>query len=179
MGKRGRPSSLTDAERRERQLASKRKYWHKSRAQRAASLQQHQHQYEQPEEQPQQQYHQPAVTAAATHSTYISHPRATGRPDDHDPSPTVPKGIQDPSAMATKESTAILSGKYPAKAHARKVAAYIQAQYPNAQGVIYLEGQKTRMIEDNDEPQPFRLVICLNLPRPFRPPPRGGQKMGT
>ena len=56
--------------------------------------------------------------------------------------------------MATLKS--ILSGKYPAKAHAKKVAAFIQKKHPKANGVIYLEGQKTRMIEDSDEPQPFR-----------------------
>ncbi|KAI9791073.1 MAG: hypothetical protein M1816_004304 [Peltula sp. TS41687] len=50
----------------------------------------------------------------------------------------------------------ILSEKYPAKAHARKVVEYIQNKHPGAGGVIYLEGQKTRMIEDNDEAQPFR-----------------------
>ncbi|MCJ1367004.1 hypothetical protein MMC16_006135 [Acarospora aff. strigata] len=51
---------------------------------------------------------------------------------------------------------AVLAGKYPAKAHAAKVAAYLKSKNPDADGVIYLEGQKTRMIEDNDEPQPFR-----------------------
>lgn len=50
----------------------------------------------------------------------------------------------------------VLSGKYPAKAHARKVVEYIKRRKPDAQGVLYLEGQKTRMIEDNDEAQPFR-----------------------
>ncbi|KAI9679660.1 MAG: hypothetical protein M1829_001622 [Trizodia sp. TS-e1964] len=50
----------------------------------------------------------------------------------------------------------VLRGKYPAKAHAEKVAAYIKSRQPDAHGVLYLEGQKTRMIEDNDEPQPFR-----------------------
>lgn len=50
----------------------------------------------------------------------------------------------------------ILAGKYPAKAHARRVVEYIRKTNPNATGTLYLEGQKTRMIEDNDEPQPFR-----------------------
>jgi len=50
----------------------------------------------------------------------------------------------------------ILAGKYPAKAHARRVIEYIKKSKPDAQGVLYLEGQKTRMIEDNDEAQPFR-----------------------
>lgn len=50
----------------------------------------------------------------------------------------------------------ILAGKYPAKAHAKRVVEYIRKTHPNATGTLYLEGQKTRMIEDNDEPQPFR-----------------------
>jgi hypothetical protein len=50
----------------------------------------------------------------------------------------------------------ILAGKYPAKSHARRVVEYIKRSRPDAEGVLYLEGQKTRMIEDNDEPQPFR-----------------------
>ncbi|KZF21541.1 putative Xaa-Pro aminopeptidase pepP [Xylona heveae TC161] len=52
----------------------------------------------------------------------------------------------------------ILAGKYPAKAHAEKVVDYIRRK-KNASlsgGVIYLEGQKTRMLEDNDEAEPFR-----------------------
>jgi Xaa-Pro dipeptidase len=54
----------------------------------------------------------------------------------------------------------ILTRKYPAKAHAGKVVAYLKRKQPNAGGLIYLEGQKTRMIEDNDEPQPFRSALC-------------------
>ena len=50
----------------------------------------------------------------------------------------------------------ILAGKYTAKAHARRVVEYIKKSRPDAHGVLYLEGQKTRMIEDNDEAQPFR-----------------------
>lgn len=51
---------------------------------------------------------------------------------------------------------AILKGKYPAKAHARCVADYLQSKGQSKDGVIYLEAQRTRMIEDNDEPVPFR-----------------------
>ncbi|KAI9737007.1 MAG: hypothetical protein M1834_000596 [Cirrosporium novae-zelandiae] len=51
--------------------------------------------------------------------------------------------------MGTVED--ILKGKYPAKAHAKKVSEYLKA----TDGVIYLEGQKTRMIEDNDEAAHF------------------------
>jgi len=58
----------------------------------------------------------------------------------------------------------LLRGKYPAKAHAAKVAAYLKAKDPSSNGLIYLEGQKTRLIEDNDEPVPFRSVT-VHLPR--------------
>ncbi|KAI4278646.1 MAG: hypothetical protein LQ337_000886 [Flavoplaca oasis] len=56
------------------------------------------------------------------------------------------------------QQTKILEGKYPAKAHCAKVASYLQTRSANAAGnaVIYLEGQKTVLIEDNDEPRPFR-----------------------
>lgn len=50
---------------------------------------------------------------------------------------------------------AILAGKYPAKAHARRVAAALKTRHSDA-GAIYLEAQKTRLIEDNDEAMPFR-----------------------
>lgn len=53
---------------------------------------------------------------------------------------------------------AVLTGRYPAKAHARRVVEYIRKKKPDATGVLYLEGQKTRMIEDNDETMPFRYV---------------------
>ncbi|KNG85500.1 peptidase D [Aspergillus nomiae NRRL 13137] len=57
--------------------------------------------------------------------------------------------------MATVDD--ILAGKYPAKSHARRVAQLLQARHGHgAPGVIYLEAQKTRLIEDNDEPMPFR-----------------------
>ena len=50
----------------------------------------------------------------------------------------------------------ILHGKYPAKAHARRVADYlIQSGFPK-DGVIYLEAQKQRFNEDNDQEQHFR-----------------------
>ncbi|EFX00436.1 prolidase [Grosmannia clavigera kw1407] len=53
----------------------------------------------------------------------------------------------------------VLRGKYPAKAHAQRVADYIRAKVPAARakhGVIYLESKATRLLEDNDEPEPFR-----------------------
>ncbi len=56
-----------------------------------------------------------------------------------------------------KHHDSILKGKYPAKAHCAKVAAYLKATIKDdSPSRIYLQGQTTRMIEDNDEPQPFR-----------------------
>ena len=53
----------------------------------------------------------------------------------------------------------ILEGKYPAKAHCEKVAAALKKEGKHdVPSRIYLEGQKTRMIEDNDEAQPFRFA---------------------
>ncbi|KAH8672053.1 putative Xaa-Pro aminopeptidase pepP [Tricladium varicosporioides] len=56
--------------------------------------------------------------------------------------------------MASTE--AILKGKYPAKAHAKRVVEYMRKKNPDVGGVLYLEGQKTHMIEDNDGEAPFR-----------------------
>ena len=50
----------------------------------------------------------------------------------------------------------ILQGRYPAKAHAAKVARYLKTNHGIEKGKIYLEGQKTRLQEDNDEAVPFR-----------------------
>ncbi|EEH37082.1 xaa-Pro aminopeptidase [Paracoccidioides lutzii Pb01] len=49
-----------------------------------------------------------------------------------------------------------LAGKYPAKLHAKRVAARIQELGHGDSGIIYLEGQKTHMIEDSDGEMPFR-----------------------
>ncbi|KAF7897862.1 uncharacterized protein EAF01_008828 [Botrytis porri] len=58
-------------------------------------------------------------------------------------------------SMASSTDT-ILKGKYPAKEHVRKVVEYIKRKEPEAEGLLYLEAQKTVMIEDNDEAAPFR-----------------------
>lgn len=50
----------------------------------------------------------------------------------------------------------ILQGKYPAKAHCRKVASYLTDQGLPRDAVIYLEAQKTRMVEDDDQAMHFR-----------------------
>ena len=61
--------------------------------------------------------------------------------------------------MTSLES--ILAGKYPAKAHARRVAQGLQSYGNGRHGIIYLEAQKTRLIEDNDEAMPFRYWEAL------------------
>ena len=54
----------------------------------------------------------------------------------------------------------LAAGKYPAKAHAAKVVAHLKNETPaNIGGVIYLEGQKTRMQEDSDHETPFRYTL--------------------
>ena len=68
--------------------------------------------------------------------------------------------------MATVD--AIIAGKYPAKAHARRVAQQLATHAHGSPAVIYLEAQKTRMIEDNDEPMPFRYApSCYYSPVVF------------
>lgn len=52
---------------------------------------------------------------------------------------------------------AILAAKYPAKAHARRIADSIRAKHAEC-GALYLEAQKNRLIEDSDEDRPFRYV---------------------
>lgn len=54
-------------------------------------------------------------------------------------------------------------GKYPAKAHARKVASYLKSKELPVNGVIYLEGGKTRMHEDCDQEAVFRFAMSLFL----------------
>lgn len=39
------------------------------------------------------------------------------------------------------------AGKYPAKAHAKRVATYIAEHGGPTSGIVYLEGQKTHMTE--------------------------------
>ena len=62
-----------------------------------------------------------------------------------------------PYSTTMDQQDSVLKGKYPAKAHCAKVAAYLKETVKDDRPArIYLQGQKTRMIEDNDEPQPFR-----------------------
>jgi Xaa-Pro dipeptidase len=61
---------------------------------------------------------------------------------------------------------AILKGKYPAKAHAKKVVEWMKKKDPKVNGVLYLEGQKTSMIEDNDSEAHFRYPSISNPATP-------------
>lgn len=50
----------------------------------------------------------------------------------------------------------VLRGKYPAKQHARRVAQLLQEKIPNVKGYLYVEGRKTKFLEDSDSEEPFR-----------------------
>ncbi len=50
----------------------------------------------------------------------------------------------------------VLADNYPAKAHARRVVEYIKKSKSSVQGVLYLEAQKSQLLEDCDEPVLFR-----------------------
>ncbi|KAF2260705.1 putative Xaa-Pro aminopeptidase [Lojkania enalia] len=58
--------------------------------------------------------------------------------------------------MRSKDYEDVLRGKYPAKQHARKVKEWILEKGGDAKGTVYLEGQKMKLLEDNDEAAPFR-----------------------
>lgn len=52
----------------------------------------------------------------------------------------------------------VLKGKYPAKSHALRVVDQVKSKVPDATGILYVEGRMTKLLEDNDEPEPFRYV---------------------
>lgn len=65
--------------------------------------------------------------------------------------------------ITSMDSIKIPSGKYPAKAHARKVAEYLIFNNPAAgSATIYVEGQKSRLLEDNDQDQIFRYKLAVS-----------------
>jgi hypothetical protein len=87
------------------------------------------------------------------------------KPIQHPPSARYYTNTSYKSALNNYKMAAgqdILSGKYPAKQHAKRVVEYLKSKHPDATGVLYLESQKTTMIEDNDEAAPFR--FARNLP---------------
>lgn len=63
--------------------------------------------------------------------------------------------------MVAEDFEAVLKGKYPGKSHARRVVDLIRKKDPNANGVLYLEGRHTKLLEDNDSPEPFRYASAL------------------
>jgi len=65
------------------------------------------------------------------------------------------------TSTGAMETERVLRGKYPAKAHAQRVTDLIRQKVPNATGVLYLEGRMTKLIEDNDEPEPFRYASLV------------------
>jgi Xaa-Pro dipeptidase len=67
-----------------------------------------------------------------------------------------------------EDSYEILRNKYPAKEHAKRVAKYLESTHGILEGVIYLEGQKSRLNEDSDSEAPFR--YRENMPSQTRPP---------
>jgi Xaa-Pro dipeptidase len=65
--------------------------------------------------------------------------------------------------MVAQDFEAVLKGKYPGKSHASRVVDLIRKKDPNANGVLYLEGRMTKLLEDNDSPEPFRYVRCSTV----------------
>lgn len=61
-----------------------------------------------------------------------------------------------PKTIANPNLPAPPSGKYPAKAHARRVAKWIADNGGPQSGIIYLEGQSLQMNEDDDTDAHFR-----------------------
>jgi len=51
---------------------------------------------------------------------------------------------------------ATLKEKYPAKAHCRRVAEYLSHHGKPHDGVVYLEAQRTHIVEDDDQAMHFR-----------------------
>ncbi|KAJ3481912.1 hypothetical protein NLG97_g7701 [Lecanicillium saksenae] len=58
--------------------------------------------------------------------------------------------------MAAPDYSKVLEGKYPGKAHAKRVVQILREKGAAADGFIYLEARHTKMQEDNDGPEHFR-----------------------
>lgn len=65
--------------------------------------------------------------------------------------------------MAATDYDEVLKGKYPAKAHAKRVVQILREKGAKADGFLYLEARHTKMIEDNDGPEHFRYAFLLLL----------------
>lgn len=58
--------------------------------------------------------------------------------------------------MVAEDFEAVLKGKYPAKSHAKRTLDLIREKVPDVNGILYLEGRMTKLLEDNDSAEPFR-----------------------
>jgi hypothetical protein len=76
-------------------------------------------------------------------------------PPDFSSTSAAPLELTTAYKMSTSSSPSLLEGKYPAKQHLKKVLAELEKTNSFA-GIIYLESQKTRLLEDCDAPEPFR-----------------------
>ena len=65
--------------------------------------------------------------------------------------------------MAAEDFEAILKGKYPAKAHAKRVVDLMRKRKSNLTGVLYLKGRFEKLQEDNDSPEHFRYSYRKHL----------------
>ncbi|KAI0971219.1 peptidase M24, structural domain-containing protein [Xylaria arbuscula] len=105
----------------------------------------------------------PASTPATPPSLLISTPRRTTTATAPQPTSSTTRyfrgsrlGTKLFSSMADMDVETVLKGKYPAKAHAKRVVEYIRSKIPDATGVLFLEGRTDHLLEDSDEPVPFR-----------------------
>ncbi|UNI19347.1 Xaa-Pro dipeptidase [Purpureocillium takamizusanense] len=91
-----------------------------------------------------------------------SHPSITSSRPHHAPArhastiPTDRRSVA--AAMVAQDFEAVLKGKYPAKAHARRVVDVLRPKAtPQVDsGVFYLESTRTKLQEDNDSAEHFR-----------------------
>lgn len=67
--------------------------------------------------------------------------------------------------MVAENFDAVLEGKYPAKDHAKRTIELIRKEIPDANGLLYLEARHTKLLEDNDSPEPFRYPPFYPVPR--------------
>ncbi|OAA53219.1 Peptidase M24, structural domain protein [Cordyceps fumosorosea ARSEF 2679] len=90
---------------------------------------------------------------APSHRRTLAH---ASSPTHLSPRHQLPHTPSSSSAMALPDFESVLKGKYPAKAHAKRVVQILREKGAVADGFIYLEARHTQMQEDNDGPVPFR-----------------------
>ncbi|KAI0411044.1 peptidase M24, structural domain-containing protein [Xylaria grammica] len=101
--------------------------------------------------------HRPAIFLASTLGSAIATPPLlfVSTPRQITTAATTPQRAA-LATMAEIDVETVLKGKYPAKAHAKRVVEYIRSKVPDATGVLFLEGRSDHLLEDSDEPVPFR-----------------------